>query len=134
MRGRSARGAPLRHACKQARRAPRPQRACAQVEATKFTEVGFHGRDVDQIVRDLVDAAIIQTRARLRRRNRAAIAAAVEERILDAVLGTDSKDNTRVRGMAQGTAAPSSPWVPEASRMTLPMRMYRHSARRFCHA
>ena len=31
-----------------------------QVEATKFTEVGFHGRDVDQIVRDLVDAAVVQ--------------------------------------------------------------------------
>jgi hypothetical protein len=33
-----------------------------QVEATKFTEVGFHGRDVDQIIRDLVDNAIIMMR------------------------------------------------------------------------
>jgi ATP-dependent protease HslVU (ClpYQ) ATPase subunit len=38
------------------------------VEATKFTEVGFHGRDVDQIIRDLVDAAIILTRTKLRLR------------------------------------------------------------------
>lgn len=36
--------------------------APAQVEATKFTEVGFHGRDVDQIIRDLVDNAIIMMR------------------------------------------------------------------------
>ena len=91
-------------ACKRGAR-PGP-RARAQVEATKFTEVGFHGRDVDQIVRDLVDAAIIQTRARLRRRNRAAIAAAVEERILDAVLGTDSKDNTRVRASRRAQLRP----------------------------
>ena len=38
-----------------------------QVEATKFTEVGFHGRDVDQIIRDLVDNAIVLVRAKLRR-------------------------------------------------------------------
>ena len=41
-----------------------------KVEATKFTEVGFHGRDVDQIIRDLVDAAIGQARERLRRKAR----------------------------------------------------------------
>ncbi len=73
------------------------------MEATKFTEVGFHGRDVDQIVRDLVDAAIVQTRARLRRRNRAAVARAVEDRILDAFL-RESKDNTRVRAAARSAA------------------------------
>jgi ATP-dependent HslUV protease ATP-binding subunit HslU len=38
------------------------------VEATKFTEVGYHGRDVDMIIRDLVDHAIIQTRQKLRAR------------------------------------------------------------------
>jgi hypothetical protein len=37
-----------------------------QVEATKFTEVGFHGRDVDQIIRDLVDSAITLQRAKMR--------------------------------------------------------------------
>ena len=84
------------------------------MEATKFTEVGFHGRDVDQIVRDLVDAAIIQTRARMRRRNRAAISLAVEERILDAVLGSDSKDGTRVR------AAPARPPPLRAYDQTVP--------------
>jgi ATP-dependent HslUV protease ATP-binding subunit HslU len=37
-----------------------------KVEATKFTEVGFHGKDVDQIIRDLVDVAINMTRKRLK--------------------------------------------------------------------
>lgn len=36
-----------------------------QVEATKFTEVGFHGRDVDQIIRDLVDNAILLQRQKV---------------------------------------------------------------------
>ncbi len=39
-----------------------PSLLLRQVEATKFTEVGFHGRDVDQIIRDLVDNAIIMMR------------------------------------------------------------------------
>lgn len=39
-----------------------------QVEATKFTEVGFHGRDVDQIIRDLVDNSLLMTRQKLQRR------------------------------------------------------------------
>ncbi len=38
-----------------------------QVEATKFTEVGFHGRDVDQIIRDLVDNSILMTKQKLQR-------------------------------------------------------------------
>lgn len=38
------------------------------MEATKFTEVGYHGRDVDMIIRDLVDHAIVQTRQKLRAR------------------------------------------------------------------
>ena len=42
--------------------------ALLQVEATKFTEVGFHGRDVDQIIRDLVDNALIMTKAKLQRK------------------------------------------------------------------
>ena len=39
-----------------------------QVEATKFTEIGFHGRDVDQIIRDLVDNAMQMTRQKLQRK------------------------------------------------------------------
>ena len=37
-----------------------------KVEATKFTEVGFHGKDVDQIIRDLVDISINMTRKRIK--------------------------------------------------------------------
>jgi hypothetical protein len=74
--------------------------ARAQVEATKFTEVGFHGRDVDQIIRDLVDAAIVSTRAKLKRQLRAEIGGAVEEKILDSLLGADGPATTRVRARA----------------------------------
>lgn len=71
----------------------------SQVEATKFTEVGFHGRDVDQIIRDLVDNAILLVKAKLRRAQASAIAVAVEERILDAIVGSGpgSQQQTRVR-------------------------------------
>jgi ATP-dependent HslUV protease ATP-binding subunit HslU len=58
-----------------------------KVEATKFTEVGFHGRDVDQIIRDLVDNAIALCRDRARARAKAAVAAAVEARLLAALCG-----------------------------------------------
>jgi ATP-dependent HslUV protease ATP-binding subunit HslU len=66
-----------------------------KVEATKFTEVGFHGRDVDQIIRDLVENAILMVRARLRRDNAAAIEAAVEERILGALVGEHASRDTK---------------------------------------
>ncbi|GLC73689.1 hypothetical protein PLESTF_001408600 [Pleodorina starrii] len=57
-----------------------------KVEATKFTEVGYHGRDVDTIIRDLLEAAIGLVRTRLRKQNEAALKAAVEERLLRALL------------------------------------------------
>ena len=52
---------------------------------------------MSQIVRDLVDAAIVTTRSKLRRQMRADIAAAVEETILDSLIGTDGPSTTRVR-------------------------------------
>src|SRR4249919_1763972 len=57
-----------------------------KVEATKFTEVGYVGRDVDTIVRDLVDVAIKQTREAETRKVRDRAADAAEERILDVLL------------------------------------------------
>ena len=66
-----------------------------KVEATKFTEVGFHGRDVDQIIRDLVDNAVVTTRERMKRALRGAVAAAVEERVLSALCGDAASDATR---------------------------------------
>lgn len=58
-----------------------------KVEATKFTEVGFHGRDVEQIVRDLLENAITLARNRQRRLMSSRIAQTVEERILDELVG-----------------------------------------------
>ncbi len=57
-----------------------------KVEATKFTEVGYVGRDVDTIVRDLVDASIKRTREAETRKVRDRAADAAEERILDVLL------------------------------------------------
>ncbi|HKR87839.1 MAG TPA: ATP-dependent protease ATPase subunit HslU [Phenylobacterium sp.] len=61
-----------------------------KVEATKFTEVGYVGRDVDQIVRDLVESAIGMVREKRRAGVRARAEAAAEERILDAMTGPGS--------------------------------------------
>jgi ATP-dependent HslUV protease ATP-binding subunit HslU len=66
-----------------------------KVEATKFTEVGYVGRDVEQIVRDLVDAAISQTRERRRKDVQARAEMAAEERVLDALVGPGSGPATR---------------------------------------
>jgi len=61
-----------------------------KVEATKFTEVGYVGRDVDQIVRDLVESALGMVRDKRRASVRAKAEAAAEERILDALTGPGS--------------------------------------------
>jgi ATP-dependent HslUV protease ATP-binding subunit HslU len=57
-----------------------------KVEATKFTEVGYVGKDVDTIIRDLMDVAVKQERDRQIRTKRAAAVDAAEERILDALV------------------------------------------------
>jgi ATP-dependent HslUV protease ATP-binding subunit HslU len=66
-----------------------------KVEATKFTEVGYVGRDVEQIIRDLVEVAIAQTRERKRKDVRARAEVAAEERVLDALVGANSSAATR---------------------------------------
>jgi ATP-dependent HslUV protease ATP-binding subunit HslU len=66
-----------------------------KVEATKFTEVGYVGRDVEQIVRDLVEVAIIQVRERKRKDVQARATLAAEERVLDALVGPGSSPATR---------------------------------------
>jgi ATP-dependent HslUV protease ATP-binding subunit HslU len=66
-----------------------------KVEATKFTEVGYVGRDVDQIMRDLVEAALIMVRDKRRSGVKAKAEAAAEERILDALVGPGSQPATR---------------------------------------
>ena len=66
-----------------------------KVEATKFTEVGYVGRDVEQIVRDLVEVAIAQVRERKRKDVQARAQLAAEERVLDALVGANSSQATR---------------------------------------
>ncbi len=66
-----------------------------KVEATKFTEVGYVGRDVDQIIRDLVESAIGMVRDKRRVGVRARAEAAAEERILDALVGEGAGQATR---------------------------------------
>ena len=66
-----------------------------KVEATKFTEVGYVGRDVEQIIRDLADAAIVETRARMREEVKARAHKAAEERVIEALAGTDAREATR---------------------------------------
>ncbi len=66
-----------------------------KVEATKFTEVGYVGRDVEQIVRDLVEGAILMTRGRLRKEVQAKAELAAEERVLHALVGENAGRETR---------------------------------------
>src|SRR5271170_5731383 len=66
-----------------------------KVEATKFTEVGYVGRDVEQIVRDLVESAITMTRERLRKQVTAKAELAAEERVIDALVGDHASAETR---------------------------------------
>jgi ATP-dependent HslUV protease ATP-binding subunit HslU len=66
-----------------------------KVEATKFTEVGYVGRDVDQIMRDLVDQALAMVRDKRRDAVKARAEAAAEERILDALVGPGAGPATR---------------------------------------
>ncbi len=66
-----------------------------KVEATKFTEVGYVGRDVEQIVRDLLEVAIAQMRERKRKEVSAQAEARAEERVLDALVGATASSGTR---------------------------------------
>ncbi len=66
-----------------------------KVEATKFTEVGYVGRDVESIIRDLVEIAILMTRERLRKEVTAKAEIQGEERVLDALVGENATSGTR---------------------------------------
>ncbi len=66
-----------------------------KVEATKFTEVGYVGRDVEQIIRDLVDNAIAMTREQMREDVKAKAHKAAQERVIDAIAGTEAREGTR---------------------------------------
>lgn len=66
-----------------------------KVEATKFTEVGYVGRDVEQIVRDLVEAGITLVRELRREEVKAKAHVLAEERVLDALVGSNASPATR---------------------------------------
>ena len=66
-----------------------------KIEATKFTEIGYVGRDVEQIIRDLVEMAIHMTRNRLRKQVTAKAELQAEERVLDALVGEGASKDTR---------------------------------------
>lgn len=66
-----------------------------KVEATKFTEVGYVGRDVEQIIRDLVDAAIVLTREQMREDVKSKALERAEERVIEALAGSDAREQTR---------------------------------------
>jgi ATP-dependent HslUV protease ATP-binding subunit HslU len=66
-----------------------------KIEATKFTEVGYVGRDVEQIVRDLVEIAITQMRERKRKDVQAKAQQAAEDRVLDALVGANASASTK---------------------------------------
>jgi len=66
-----------------------------KVEATKFTEVGYVGRDVEQIVRDLADAAVVETRERMREQEKAKAHKKAERRVIEALTGSDARPATQ---------------------------------------
>ena len=66
-----------------------------KVEATKFTEVGYVGKDVESIIRDLTEVAIHMTRERMRKTVVAQAEQYAEERVLDALVGETASDSTR---------------------------------------
>jgi ATP-dependent HslUV protease ATP-binding subunit HslU len=66
-----------------------------KIEATKFTEVGYVGRDVDSIVRDLMETALTMVREKMRKEVNLKAEQAAEERLLDALVGKTAQDGTR---------------------------------------
>lgn len=68
-----------------------------KVEATKFTEIGYVGRDVEQIIRDLIEISLHMTRERLKKEVEAKASIHAEERILDALVGETAGTETRTK-------------------------------------
>ena len=66
-----------------------------KVEATKFTEVGYVGRDVEQIIRDLVESAITNVKEKMRIEVKASAELAAENRVISALAGDEAREETR---------------------------------------
>ncbi len=89
-----------------------------KVEATKFTEVGYVGKDVDSIVRDLVDMAVKQERESAMRRHRARAEDAAEDRVLDILVAP-----ARTSGSEFGLAPPAAPQLDNTARQVMRKRL-----------
>ncbi len=87
-----------------------------KVEATKFTEVGYVGRDVDSIVRDLVEVAIAMQREAAFAEVQARADHIAEERILDALLKTSKKDESSDTANGDEAANPTRDWLRQKLR------------------
>eukprot|EP00586_Coscinodiscus_wailesii_P015672 CAMPEP_0172499290 /NCGR_PEP_ID=MMETSP1066-20121228/125173_1 /TAXON_ID=671091 /ORGANISM="Coscinodiscus wailesii, Strain CCMP2513" /LENGTH=509 /DNA_ID=CAMNT_0013272947 /DNA_START=317 /DNA_END=1846 /DNA_ORIENTATION=- len=79
-----------------------------KVEATKFTEVGYHGRDVDQIIRDLMDVSMVLTRKRHTEKLREDAKPLVEDRLLDLLTGPSPKSRGNDGSSSEDTASRDS--------------------------
>ena len=66
-----------------------------KVEATKFTEIGYVGRDVESIIRDLLDIAIAQNKTNMRKAVEEKASLTAEERILEALVGVSASEDTK---------------------------------------
>ena len=89
-----------------------------KVEATKFTEVGYVGKDVDSIIRDLVDMAVKQERESAMRRHRARAEDAAEDRVLDILVPP-----ARSSGSEFGLASPATPLPDNTARQVMRKRL-----------
>ena len=87
-----------------------------KVEATKFTEVGYVGRDVDSIIRDLMETALTMVREKMRKEVNLKAEQAAEERLLDALVGKTARSRSR-SPTAPAAACPPSifPACPAAA-------------------
>ncbi|MFM8929986.1 MAG: ATP-dependent protease ATPase subunit HslU [Betaproteobacteria bacterium] len=94
-----------------------------KVEATKFTEVGYVGKDVDTIVRDLVDVAVKQERERQVRAKRSLAEDAAEDRILDVLIPPPRSSSAATPFGFGETPAPSRPTADSAARQTFRKRL-----------
>ncbi len=94
-----------------------------KVEATKFTEVGYVGKDVDTIVRDLVDVAVKQERERQVRAKRSLAEDAAEDRILDVLIPPPRSASTPSPFGFGDTTPPARPATDSAARQTFRKRL-----------
>ncbi len=91
-----------------------------KVEASKFTEVGYMGRDVDSIVRDLIEAAVAMVKAERAEKVQVVAQRAAEDRLVDLLLPPPPARSGRSPGGRSGACCARAPWRTARSRSTSP--------------